>query len=49
MVCEERKKTSVKHYNYSKDYIILVCLKQSLKNLKTDYLRYVVIGKTKVL
>ncbi|MCM4171168.1 aldo/keto reductase [Arenibacter sp. TNZ] len=36
MVCEERK-NSVKHYNYSKDYIIW-SVEQSLKNLKTDYL-----------
>lgn len=36
MVCEERK-NRVKHYNYSKDYIIW-SVEQSLKNLKTDYL-----------
>ena len=31
------RKTYVKHYNYSKDYIIAQA-EQSLKNLKTDYL-----------
>ena len=33
----ESRNTSVKHYNYSKDYIVW-SVEQSLKNLKTDYL-----------
>ncbi len=36
MLNEERK-NAVKHYNYSKDYIIW-SVEQSLKNLQTDYL-----------
>ncbi len=33
----EKRKNKVKHYNYSKDYIIWSA-EESLKNLKTDYL-----------
>ena len=33
----ETRKTKIKHYNYSKDYIIS-SVENSLKNLKTDYL-----------
>ena len=33
----EQRKTHIKHYNYSKEYIVWSA-EQSLKNLKTDYL-----------
>ncbi len=36
-VCENRPQNTIKHYNYSKDYIIS-SVEQSLKNLQTDYL-----------
>lgn len=44
LLSDNRKNTFIKHYEYSKDYIV-TSVEQSLKNLQTDYLDVILLHR----